>query len=47
MSPDEYEEKLRKKGSGSLGLVVYAGLMLMFTLLGEALWWLFWSGVFK
>lgn len=47
MSPDEYEEKLRKKGSGALGLVVYALLMLGITLLGSGLWWLFWSGVFK
>jgi len=44
---DAYEEKLRKKGSGALGLVIYGILVLMFGLLGDGLYWLFWSGVFK
>jgi hypothetical protein len=47
MSPDEYEEELRKKGSGALGLVVYIAVVGMVVLLGDGLYWLFWSGVFK
>ena len=47
MNVDEYEAKLREKRSGSFGLVVYVFLVVGITLLGDALYWLFWERVFK